>query len=85
MRRQMNGARASAPPQIDEYDAKVVDICLGRTALNETAGRMSRTAIVVLVHEIGGIEISSACDLYRQGNIVRDVLGKALSSIAIAM
>ncbi|NIO42825.1 MAG: hypothetical protein GTO41_23345 [Burkholderiales bacterium] len=45
---------------------------------------MSRTAIEVLVHEIGGIEISTACDLYRLGNIVRDALGKALSSIAIA-
>ncbi len=71
MRHRKSVARADAPPPIDESDAKVVDICLDRTALNETAGRMSQTGAVVFVHEIGGIEIDGPCGVLLLRNILR--------------
>ncbi len=50
---------------------KVVNICLDRTALDETTGRMSQTGMVVLRHEIGGIEIGGSCSMPRLGKILR--------------
>lgn len=72
-RRQKSFLRASCLPPVDEdeYDAKVVDICLDRTALDETTGRMPQAGMVVLLHEIGGIEIGSSCSKPRLGKILR--------------
>jgi hypothetical protein len=61
MRHRKSVARTDVSPPIDEPDAKVVDICSDRTALNETTGRMLQNGSVVFVHEIGGIEIDGPC------------------------
>ncbi len=70
-RRQKSILHAACLPPVDEYDAKVVDICLDRTALDETTGRMSQAGMVVLLHEIGGIEIGGSCSMPRLGKILR--------------
>jgi hypothetical protein len=82
-RRQKSILCASCSPPVDEYDAKVVDMCLDRTALDETAGRMSQTGMVVLLHEIGGIEIGGSCSMPRLGKILRAEAWAVAKSTAI--
>jgi hypothetical protein len=48
-----------------------MNMFLDRTALDENTGRMPQPGLVVLLHDIGGIEIGGSCSMRRLGNIFR--------------